>query len=123
MYRILISFLLLLLPFAGASAQAYRFYGADQLPSTMITTIDQDANGLLWIGTEHGINRFDGYNFVHRTTLAEGDETRPTIVCSLLSDSEQRLWVGTARSMLLYDKGTTKFRAVSFPNGYELCLT
>ncbi len=119
MYRTLISFLLLLLPFTGASAQAYRFYGADQLPSTMITTIDQDANGLLWIGTEHGINRFDGYNFVHRTTLAEGDETRPTIVCSLLSDSEQRLWVGTARSMLLYDKGTTKFRAVSFPNGYE----
>jgi len=86
----------------------------------MITTIDQDANGLLWIGTEHGLNRFDGYNFVYRTTLAEeANETRPTEVASLLSDSEQRLWVGTARSMLLYDKGTAKFRAVRFPDGVE----
>lgn len=119
MYRFLISFLLLILPFAGARAQAYRFYGADQLSSTMITTLCQDANGLLWIGTEHGLNRFDGYHFVRRTTQAEEGQTCPMVVTSLLSDREQRLWVGTTRSMLRYDKGTTQFRAVEFPNGFE----
>ena len=29
-----------------------------------VTAITQDANGLLWIGTRQGINRYDGYNFV-----------------------------------------------------------
>lgn len=34
------------------------------LSNPSVTCITKDAQGFLWIGTQNGVNRFDGYNFV-----------------------------------------------------------
>lgn len=48
----------------AVSAQDCRFFMAgSDLTSSMITDICQDADGMLWIGTEDGLNRFDGASF------------------------------------------------------------
>lgn len=42
----------------------YKFYGPAQgLSANLVTAIQQDTLGYLWIGTNNGLNRFDGYQF------------------------------------------------------------
>lgn len=38
---------------------------AQQLSSSLINCIVQDRYGLMWIGTEYGLSRFDGYHFTN----------------------------------------------------------
>ena len=45
-------------------ADNVRFYDAEQLSSNLITVICQDQNGYVWIGTEYGLNKFDGVRFI-----------------------------------------------------------
>ena len=39
------------------------FAGADGLRNLVMVSIVQDRNGLLWIGTDDGVYRFDGERF------------------------------------------------------------
>ncbi len=56
----------------------------------------QDATGYLWIGTEDGLNRFDGYHF--RTYYHDPDDpgslSENSISC-MVEDHGERIWVGT----------------------------
>jgi PAS domain S-box-containing protein len=45
--------------------RARVFAGADGLRNLVITSIAQDANGLLWLATDDGVYRFDGERFAH----------------------------------------------------------
>lgn len=46
-----------------ANAQQVRFYDGEQLSSNQITSLCQDRQGYIWIGTEYGLNKFDGVYF------------------------------------------------------------
>ncbi len=88
---------ILLLGFCGlkGTAQTGHLFASDKLSSTNMTSICQDQMGYIWIGTEFGLNRFDGYRFTSylnnpQDTTSLGFNT----VVSLLCDSEGRLWVG-----------------------------
>lgn len=68
MPRPVLSLLLLLLASGPAVAQeaALRFERiteADGLSDLRIKAIGQDPQGFLWVGTEYGLNRYDGYTF------------------------------------------------------------
>ena len=40
-----------------------RLSTRDGLSQNRVFDITQDQNGFIWIGTEDGLNRYDGYNF------------------------------------------------------------
>src|SRR5689334_390812 len=40
-----------------------RYTSKDGLSDNYVSAIEQDSLGFLWIGTENGLNRFDGYTF------------------------------------------------------------
>ena len=68
----------------------------DGLPSNMPQAIRQDHDGFIWIGTRHGLARYDGIRFRHwlhdprdPASLTDNDIT------SLLVDRRGRLWCGT----------------------------
>lgn len=48
-----------------ANAQRSFWYSGDQLTNNMIHSICEDSQGFLWVGTEYGVNKFDGYQFTH----------------------------------------------------------
>ena len=44
-------------------ANSGRLYTSNDLSSSLIRCIIQDKYGFIWVGTNYGLNRFDGYNF------------------------------------------------------------
>lgn len=94
-------------------SQNTTFFSANLLSGAIINTITQDKQGLLWIGTHHGLDSFDGYTFQHHDTF-QTDEPRAPQVTSLLSDNSGQLWVGTARGLFQYQPATDQFLPVSF---------
>jgi ligand-binding sensor domain-containing protein len=95
--------------FAGDSPQKQSFLidnwqVAEGLPDKSVTSIIQDQNGYLWIGTRNGLTRFDGIGF---TTFHPIDtpERQDDEIISLYQDRLGALWVGTGRGLACYEKG------------------
>ncbi|MFT5513406.1 MAG: hypothetical protein ACI8SE_001813, partial [Bacteroidia bacterium] len=64
--------LLLLLLSNDTVAQNYKFTTfntSDGLPSPETYFIHEDFNGYIWIGTDRGLSRYDGYSFINYTTV------------------------------------------------------
>lgn len=40
-----------------------RLYTSNDMSSSLIRCIIQDKYGFIWVGTNYGLNRFDGYKF------------------------------------------------------------
>ncbi len=87
-------------------AHAVRNYTAiDGLPQSQVTSLVEDANGYLWIGTEGGgLGRFDGRQFKVYSTL---DGLGSNFVTGLIHDNQNNLWI-------LNPRGITKFDGTSF---------
>ena len=73
----------------------------DGLSQSSVQAIVQDRRGYLWVGTQDGLNRFDGYRF----TIKRNDPDDPhslsnNNISSLFEDSAGVLWVGTTGGTL-----------------------
>ncbi|QTD53001.1 two-component regulator propeller domain-containing protein [Sulfidibacter corallicola] len=64
------------------------------LPQNSITAILQTRDGFLWLGTQLGLTRFDGFSF-QTWTRREIPEMPSQSVLSLAEDSRGVLWIGT----------------------------
>lgn len=77
----------------------------DGLPQDTIRAIAQTADGYLWLGTDEGLARFDGYEF---TVFTKSNGSLPAnSITALAADPDGSLWIGTPR-------GLTRFHARSF---------
>jgi diguanylate cyclase (GGDEF)-like protein len=90
----------------------FRTYGQDDgLPNPVATAIGEDGDGFLWVGTEGGLSRWDGYRF--RTYLPAAGEPGALPdgwVTALHADLRGRLWVGTsAGGLAMYDRDDDRF--------------
>jgi len=73
----------------------------------------RDKQGYLWIGTENGLNRYDGYSFkVFLHTEGDTNSLSNNVVHNLTQDSAGFIWVGTDGGGLdCYDPKTEHFRS------------
>lgn len=83
---------------APLADSVFQNYGVDEgLPNRTVTAIAEDGDGFLWIGTQGGLARWDGYRF--RTYHPDPDDASSLpdgFITCLLTDRHGRLWVGTA---------------------------
>ncbi|HVN56908.1 MAG TPA: two-component regulator propeller domain-containing protein [Bacteroidales bacterium] len=102
--RSLIQLLVLLVIFpAGSQGQVYRFrnYGSEsKLPDTYINAIGQDQNGFLWVGTQEGAVKFDGFDF-HRVTFPDSSSGRSISV--IYRDRLGKVWLGCSDGAIFYN--------------------
>jgi len=102
------------------SAQTGTFLPSDRFSSSLISTICQDRQGFVWVGTDYGLNRYDGYRF---TSFLHDDDNPKSlgfnVVVKLFCDREGRLWVGTNHGLDRYDSAKRCFVHYSFPNGWK----
>ncbi len=81
------------------------------LSQSTATVIFQDSKGFLWIGTEDGLNRYDGYNFkIYKPNTDDPNSLTDRWITALAEDPKGNLWVGTRLGGLnRYDPKTGKF--------------
>ena len=97
-------------------AQSGLYFTSDKLSSTIVTSICQDKTGYIWIGTEYGLNRFDGYTFtVYKNNPQDSTSLMFNIISKVFCDSKGNLWVGTNTGLQRYDYMTDRFLTYSFP--------
>jgi len=70
------------------------------LPQDTIRAIAQTTDGYLWLGTDEGLARFDGYEFVS-FSKANGDLPANSIT-ALAATSDGSLWIGTSNGLAQY---------------------
>ncbi|HXY96319.1 MAG TPA: diguanylate cyclase [Steroidobacteraceae bacterium] len=102
---------------ALASPQ-FRHYSVDNgLANSALTALAQDRDGFLWIGSQSGLMRFDGYRFrTYQHDPQDAGSIPSNFVQSLFADAAGNLWVGTANAGLTrYDPRTGRF--VTYPVG------
>lgn len=100
--------------FSVAKVTAYqRLYGIENLSSSLITSICQDSCGYIWIGTDYGLNRFDGVYFTQYHSDGVEGLKWDGVEC-VLPDSDGNIWVAMYSSVQLYSTKEDRFHDVTF---------
>lgn len=95
-----ITFLLLILIKLPAQEPFYRNYTSTSgLPSSEVYNSIQDEKGYIWFSTDHGISRFDGYEFRNYDIM---DGLPENAVFYFQTDKKGRIWFSTYSGLLGY---------------------
>ena len=101
------------LPATAAPGRPIRF---DQLSleqglsQSTVMDVLQDRRGYMWLATEDGLNRYDGYSFkVYRHDPADAASLPSSFVWDVEEDGTGGLWVATAGGLARLDRATERF--------------
>lgn len=84
----------------------------DGLSNSAVNCVLEDRDGMLWIGTWDGLNRYDGHK-LHVFSFDGNASERALIsnvVLGLLEDRQQHIWISTVEGVSRYDKATGTFK-------------
>ena len=97
-----------------SQSMTFKHYGvADGISQSEIKRIYQDIEGYLWIATQNGLNKFDGYSFVNfYYDPTDKQSVSNNWIFDITGDSNDNLWVGTKEGLNRYDKKTGGFSLV-----------
>jgi ligand-binding sensor domain-containing protein/signal transduction histidine kinase len=73
-------------------------------------SIVQDKNGLIWIGTSDGLNKYDGNKITTYYHIPRDSTSLPNSFAStLFLDKDKNLWIGSLKGLSLYDYEKDRF--------------
>jgi ligand-binding sensor domain-containing protein len=83
----------------GQDFKNTRFSTLDGLPSNIVYASFQDKEGFIWMATEFGVSRFDGFTFQN---FSQEDGLSDNDVFKIYQDSKSRIWFLTSNGALSY---------------------
>ncbi|TQV81444.1 hybrid sensor histidine kinase/response regulator transcription factor [Aliikangiella coralliicola] len=109
--RFLTALSFLVFSYSNASENAYIPLSIDQgLSQATANTIVQDKSGYIWIGTQDGLNRYDGYRFTqYKHDPNNAASLSHSFINKLVADETGNLWILTAAGIDRYDHETESF--------------
>ncbi|MGF1583884.1 MAG: two-component regulator propeller domain-containing protein [Bacteroidales bacterium] len=82
------------------------------LSQISVNCIIRDSHGFLWIGTQDGLNKFDGYDFkVYRHQPSDPNSLSNSNINSVIEDRSGNIWVGTQYGLNTFDRNSGTFIA------------
>ena len=89
----------------------------DGLPEQQVNAIHQDVEGYLWMGTQNGLVRYDGYNYkVYRLGSLSRNKTQNTDIVTIFENDDKVLWVSTIfNGLFYYDRSHDVFQQIDYP--------
>ena len=96
----------------------------DGLSQSSIFCIFQDSKGFMWIGTEDGLNIYDGYDFKWiKNDPESSDSLSYNYIKAICEDKSGHLWIGTYGGGLnRFDRGKKQFTHYEFTPESSNCL-
>ena len=84
-------------PFAPDTLARFEHLSLEQgLSQSSVFCMLQDSQGFLWICTQDGLNKYDGYGFtVYRPIPGDVQSLSDSYILSLHEDHDRKLWIGT----------------------------
>lgn len=77
------------------------------LSNNSIRCIFRDSRGFLWIGTESGLNQYDGYSF--RRYYCNNSELPDDAISEIFEGPDGRIWIKMSNGYSIYDYKTGRF--------------
>ncbi len=105
----------LLIATSSATAEHYyfrRYTATEGLSQATVQALYQDQAGYLWIGTQAGLNRYDGVSF---TPYGPPQGLTQDWINAILEDAQGRLWIATLGGVFVWDG--RQFRAYTRADG------
>ncbi|MGK0364217.1 MAG: ligand-binding sensor domain-containing protein, partial [Saprospiraceae bacterium] len=103
---------------------------SDGLPHNTVYCVLQDSDGYIWVGTQNGLAKYDGYTFevyVSKVKDIDNQGFKGNKISALYEDKEGNLWVGTETNGLNIRKSDNDYfenlkndAAFSDIKGYEI---
>ena len=90
----------------------FRHISIEQgLPHPVVTAISQTGDGFIWVGTENGLARWDGYRFrAYRAQSGKANGLPNSSILKLHTDRQGRLWVAMNNGRVVrYDAALDQF--------------
>src|SRR5688572_19325618 len=121
-----LAFLVVILVFSHTVAQKPDLHlkhltGEQGLSQTHVMSVIQDHKGFIWICTENGLNKFDGYKItVYKNLADDSTSIESNIIRYIFEDSKKNLWIGTSNGLNRYDRENDRFVRIKIPGNEPL---
>ena len=90
------------------------------LSSNEVNCLFQDSRGFIWIGTNNGLNRYDGVDIIQYFNTTNSNSIVGNRINSIREDNEHHLWIGTNDGVSRFEVGKNKFtNYLNTPNEIE----
>lgn len=115
MKRLLLLMILFRVGIVQTVAENALFYDSKQLTCDLITSICQDKDGFIWIGTDYGLNKFNGTQFTHfYNHPKDSTSLLNNSVRTLMLDNQGTFWVGSIGGLQYYEPEENAFHSIAF---------
>src|SRR5436305_13252186 len=86
----------------------------DGLASNFVNSIFQDKKGFLWIGTENGLQRYDGHKMDR--ILGQGWNFRQASIDQIIDDKSGNIWIRSSNQLGIFNpiNGELKIVPIKF---------
>lgn len=90
----------------------------DSISSSSVTSIDEDSNGYLWIGTKNGLNKLDKFSgkFIKYNSKQGLNNNN---IYGILIDKSNKLWIRSNRGMSVLDTKKGVFNNINYFDALE----
>ncbi len=99
-----------------------NYTAKDGLPHDKVNKVAQDSKGFLWLATEGGLSRFDGFSFTnyHKKADQSGALTSDNLV-DIAIDSKDRLWLAFDHGFCSFDPYSGLFQKYNYKGKNIAC--
>lgn len=94
-----------------AQRSIFEHFSTEQgLSNSHVICLFQDRHGFIWVGTNNGLNKFDGYRFIHFSNhLDDPKSISNNTINAILESQDGALWIGTNGGLNRFDPLTETF--------------
>lgn len=94
------------------------------LSQSVVNCIFQDSKGYIWIGTQNGLNRFNGETFdVYNYNPVDSNSISNNWIYAIDEDREGNLWIGTKGGLNKYLTKKNHFQRIEYQTGFTFDVT
>ncbi|MBT6006749.1 MAG: hypothetical protein HOG79_13600 [Prolixibacteraceae bacterium] len=94
------------------------------LSQSVVNCIFQDSKGYIWIGTQNGLNRFNGETFdVYSYNPIDSNSISNNWIYAITEDHDGNLWVGTKGGLNKYLTKKNYFQRIEYQTAFTFDVT